>query len=145
VVGADKALRAGMTILPAIMLGIVTAIGGGLLRDLLTHQVPQVLQPGGWYAAAAAVGSTTFVLLVMWLNVVKDVASVAAVAVIVLLRLASLWLGWRTPSPRDYSDHVAAWPRRVLSWTPFYPRQDDGPGGADEGVDEVPEDALEGE
>lgn len=141
VVGADKALRAGMTILPAIMLGVVTAVGGGLLRDLLSHKETQILLPGGWYAAAAAVGSSTFVLLVMWLNVVKDVASVAAIAVVVLLRVASLWLGWQTPTPRDYSDAVAAWPRRVLSWTPFYPKPDDGPGGADEGVEEVPEDA----
>ncbi len=50
VIGADKAIRADLWWLAAIMLGIITAVGGGVLRDVLTDSTPAVLKPGGLYA-----------------------------------------------------------------------------------------------
>jgi uncharacterized membrane protein YeiH len=129
VVGADKALRADMKILPAIMLGVITAVGGGLVRDLLLGEVPQILQPGALYSAAAVLGSSVFVLLVQWLDVVKPVAAAVAIAIAVALRLLALWRGWQAPVPRDYTASVMAWPRR------FFRR---GPAGDDaDGADYV--------
>jgi uncharacterized membrane protein YeiH len=120
VVGSDKALRAGMTILPAIMLGVITATGGGLLRDLLSGEVPVVLRRGEAYALIAALGATVYVLSVSWLGVVKDFAALFAIALAVGLRLLAMWRGWQGPAPRDYSAAVAARYRRMLAYTPFY-------------------------
>lgn len=120
VVGSDKALRAGMTTLPAIMLGVITATGGGLLRDLLSGEVPVVLRRGEMYALVAALGATVYVLSVGWLGVVKEFAALFAIGLAVGLRLLAMWRGWQGPVPRDYSSAVAARYRRALAWTPFY-------------------------
>jgi len=120
VVGSDKALRADMTMLPAIMFGVITATGGGLLRDLLSREVPQILKPGALYSTVAVLGATVYVFSVSWLGVVKEFAALFAVAFAVGLRLLAMWRGWQGPEPRDYSAAVAAHGRRLLACTPFY-------------------------
>jgi len=112
-VGADKALVAGLTIVPAIMLGTVTAVGGGMLRDVLCDREPEILRRGSLSATAALAGSTTYVLLVSWLNITKFPAMVAAGTVAMVLRVGSLWLGWESPEPVDLTPTVTAVPRNI--------------------------------
>lgn len=57
VTGALKASAAGLDILPAALLGMITAVGGGIARDVLANRVPVVLE-GGWYATPALLGAT---------------------------------------------------------------------------------------
>jgi uncharacterized membrane protein YeiH len=106
VIGADKGLIANIGVYAAILLGAITSTGGGVLRDVLTGDVPNVLQPGSLYAAAAVLGSTVYVVLVTWLDVVKPTAALAAVAIALSLRLLSMWLGWSSPRPVDLSPGV---------------------------------------
>src|SRR5262245_717778 len=53
VVGTNKALKLDLHWLAAIFVGVVNAVGGGLLRDLLTRTEPLLLKPGQFYAMAA--------------------------------------------------------------------------------------------
>lgn len=131
VVGADKALRAGMSVMPAILLGAITATGGGVLRDVLSDEVPSILRSGELYATAALLGSAAYVLSVSWLGVVKEFAALFAITFAIGLRLLAVWRGWQGPVPRDYSDAVLNLPRRVWSRRPFH----DAP-GPDSGDDE---------
>ena len=58
VVGAAKALDAGLGVLASILLGVVTAVGGGILRDVLARDVPTVFRPdSALYAVPAVVGA----------------------------------------------------------------------------------------
>lgn len=57
VTGALKASDAGLAVVPAALLGMITAVGGGIVRDVLANRVPVVLQ-GGWYATPALLGAT---------------------------------------------------------------------------------------
>jgi len=57
VTGALKASDAGLGIVPAALLGMITATGGGIARDVLANRVPVVLE-GGWYATPALVGAS---------------------------------------------------------------------------------------
>lgn len=61
VVGAGKALDAGLGILPAILLGVLTGVGGGTIRDLMTKQVPTVLH-SELYAVPALLAAATVVV-----------------------------------------------------------------------------------
>ncbi len=106
-IGADKAIRADLWWMAAIALGIVTAVGGGVLRDVLTDSIPAVLKPGGLYAIAAFAGSATFVLMVMWLPVTKPFALAVAALLAFGLRVGSLALGWRSPEPFDLTPMMA--------------------------------------
>jgi uncharacterized membrane protein YeiH len=105
-VGADRALVGRFSVVPAIVLGAITAAGGGVLRDMLVNEVPRILRPGTLYASAAALAAMLYVGAVTWLNVVKPVAFLAAVVLAVSLRVLSVRLGWNAPLPTDLSHRV---------------------------------------
>ena len=101
VVGAQKALQAGLPALSAVLVGVVNAVGGGLLRDVLVREEPYVFQPGELYALAALSGAASFALLAGALRTPPGAAALASVAVAVSVRLLSIRLGWRTGAFRD--------------------------------------------
>jgi len=113
IVGADKALRAGLSVLPAILLGTITAVGGGALRDMLCGDVPRLLRPGTFYGLAAVVAATSFVLAADWLQVTKGWAGIVAVVVAVIVRGLSVWLGWETKPASDLSPALFGMARRL--------------------------------
>lgn len=108
-VGTTKGLDHGVGMLAAVIVGTLTAIGGGLLRDLLIGEVPLVLQDRQLYAVPALLGSVVIVLLWHedWLTPLTGGAVSVA---IVVFRLVSLWRGWVVPDPR-----TTAWPGRWSS------------------------------
>jgi uncharacterized membrane protein YeiH len=61
--GAEKTLDVGLGWLPAVLLGTITAVGGGVLRDVVLRRVPGVLGGNTLYASSAAVASGVLVLL----------------------------------------------------------------------------------
>ncbi|MDW4919016.1 trimeric intracellular cation channel family protein, partial [Streptomyces californicus] len=54
VAGAQKTLSAGLGWLPAVLLGTLSAIGGGALRDIILGRIPAVFGGNGLYATVAA-------------------------------------------------------------------------------------------
>ena len=95
VIGANKALAAGLGPVAAVMLGILTGIGGGIARDVLVAQVPSVLKRE-LYAVAALAGA----LVVVLGDALALPAAPVAVAGAVLcfaLRLLAIRRGWRLP------------------------------------------------
>jgi uncharacterized membrane protein YeiH len=56
--GAVKASEADLAVVPAALLGMITAVGGGMVRDVLANRVPVVLEAGnGWYAVPGLAGA----------------------------------------------------------------------------------------
>ncbi|GLV60386.1 UPF0126 membrane protein [Dictyobacter sp. S3.2.2.5] len=102
--GAIKALAYGLGPLPAILLGTLTAIGGGVMRDILAQDPPAVLRSGSeLYALPAALGATIIVIIAHF--AVNDSLTVGLTAVFVfVLRLLALRYHWRGPRPRRASD-----------------------------------------
>jgi len=103
VYGAQKAILAGLPILSAVLVGTVNAAGGSVLRDVLVREEPILFKPGQFYALAAIVGCATFVVLDVSLGQPTPVAAGAGVLVTLVLRLGSIWLGWRTGSLDDHT------------------------------------------
>lgn len=97
VVGADKALSAGLTVIPAVLLGVITSVGGGMIRDVLCNETPQVMRPGTLSATAAILGSALYVMLVTLMNIVKPVALIVTVLVTVTIRILAIKRGWQAP------------------------------------------------
>lgn len=95
--GAERGLSAGLGIWGTVFAGTVSGVGGGVLRDILTGQVPAILHNNrDLYASAAAAGALT-VFAVHHLAGLTAYALVAGVAVTVVVRLSSRWLGWALP------------------------------------------------
>ncbi|HEX5020091.1 MAG TPA: TRIC cation channel family protein [Candidatus Binatia bacterium] len=98
VVGVQKSLNRGLPIGSAILVGAVNAVGGGLLRDVLTREVPLLFKPGQFYALTAAVGSVVFVLLVVFGRIDVQPGALVAIGVTFLLRLLTIRFDWQSPS-----------------------------------------------
>nr|WP_319947962.1 trimeric intracellular cation channel family protein [uncultured Shimia sp.] len=97
VAGCRKALVLGVDPPGAILLGVMTAIGGGVLRDIMAAEVPRVLHEDV-YALAAFAGATTYASC-LWIGMAETPAASGAVLLAVGLRLASVRFGWTLPRP----------------------------------------------
>lgn len=90
----------------ALLMGTITGVAGGVIRDVLTAEIPLVLRPGLLYATAAVVGASLYVVLAE-IGVAKDAASLAGMATVVALRLGAILRGWKLPAvlvPGDDTD-----------------------------------------
>jgi uncharacterized membrane protein YeiH len=95
VAGTEKALDARIHPLSAILLGTITAIGGGTMRDVLLNHVPAILRVDV-YATAALFGAIVLVLT-RRLGLTPTLAAVMGAVVCFVLRMIGLWLHWRLP------------------------------------------------
>ena len=95
VTGTLKALNAGVPPVGACLVGMLTAIGGGLARDLLTGEIPVVLQRDIY--AVASLGGAILVTILRGLGLAGPIATVAAAMLITGVRLLALYRRWSAP------------------------------------------------
>jgi uncharacterized membrane protein YeiH len=103
IAGTTRALNDGLTMLPSILLGLITAVGGGSLRDVLGGRTPRVFERGQFYAVAALAGSAAF-LLADRTGMGRAWATVAGTLSCFLLRMLSIRFNWRTRPLRGTTD-----------------------------------------
>lgn len=95
VLGTEKALNLGAPFAAAIVLGTITGVAGGMIRDVLCNVIPMILRQE-IYATAAALGGSLYVLMI-YLNWSEYIAIIAAVSATLLLRLAAIY--WKVSLP----------------------------------------------
>jgi uncharacterized membrane protein YeiH len=100
--GALKALAFGLNPVAAVLLGTLTGIGGGMLRDILVAQVPTVLR-AELYAVAALAGATV-VVVGRLLGLPSAPLAVGGAALCFALRLLALRRGWALPIAKAEDD-----------------------------------------
>jgi len=96
--GTGKALQSGLSPVPAALMGVMTAVGGGVLRDMLVAEVPTVLRRE-FYAIPAAIGSAIIVLADRYEPAATPLAFAAAGAT-AALRLLAVHRDWHAQLPR---------------------------------------------
>jgi uncharacterized membrane protein YeiH len=96
IAGTEKALEHKMSGFIAVLMGTITGVGGGAVRDVLLAQVPRVLR-AEVYATAAIVGSVGMVSC-RKLKVSPTVSAILGGAVCFLLRVVSVWRHWNLPT-----------------------------------------------
>ena len=98
VVGASKAFEAGLAVPACIFVGVVNAVGGGLIRDVLVREEPLLFKPGQFYVVASVLGVGAFALLSAYLHVPAIPSAVSAIAITFVFRLLAIFFDWRTKS-----------------------------------------------
>lgn len=98
VLGAEKALLAGMSPVIAVIMGTMTAVFGGLLRDVVAREIPLVLK-SELYATTCIAGATVFVIIYPYST---RAALVAAMVTTLALRLTAIRYHW---SLNVFKDH----------------------------------------
>ena len=96
--GTQKALGYGLHPVMAALLGMLTGIGGGMLRDLLLAQIPTVLH-SELYAVAALAGAVVVVIGHV-LSLDPAAVAIAGAALCFGIRLIAIRRGWRLPAAR---------------------------------------------
>ncbi|MPV49103.1 trimeric intracellular cation channel family protein [Pseudactinotalea sp. HY160] len=105
-VGAQKALGAGLGPMPAILLGVITAVGGGFTRDVVLRRIPGILGGTPLYATCAFAAALVMVLFSYTDAVTLGslAATVVGTAFVLLARHRGWMLppgaGWKPPRPR---------------------------------------------
>lgn len=108
VAGTQKALAYNVNPATAALLGMLTGIGGGMMRDLLVQEIPVVLR-ADFYAVAALAGAAVVVAghLLHWPAVPT---AIAGAAVCFFMRLTAIRRGWRLPVANHDAGHRSAAP-----------------------------------
>lgn len=94
--GAIAAEMEGVAPLLVVVMGTMTGTFGGLIRDVLTTEIPLILRPGRLYATAAALGPALYLLLKA-AGVPSSAAVVLGIAATITLRFLAIFRHWRLP------------------------------------------------
>lgn len=98
-IGTTKALASGMPEVPAIFVGVLSAVGGSILRDLLLNRPIALMHVGSLYAIAAVVGTGTLAVM-LDLGVPVFAAATICVALTFGVRVLAVAFNWTLPEQR---------------------------------------------
>ena len=115
VIGAGKGFSAGYGLLPAAILGTITAVGGGCARDLILLRPPRIFISGTLYASATFLGALLYLLLHR-VDILSGYAAIIGVLSIIIMRFISVFFKIETRPARDYSDKVEVFAIRAKEW-----------------------------
>jgi uncharacterized membrane protein YeiH len=107
--GTQVAVAAELPAVIAIIMGVITGVAGGVVRDVLTAEIPLILRRGHLYATASITGATLYLLLHS-MGVPRPLPAFVGMASVVLLRFASILWGLQLPvfalpdAPDDSTD-----------------------------------------
>lgn len=93
--GAAKALAAGLGVLPAVLLGVTTAVGGGMIRDVVVGQVPTIFGGNTLYATSAVFASLAMIAL--YSEGQETAGMVTGIVVGAGLSILAHWRRWTLP------------------------------------------------
>ena len=96
--GAQIAERMGLPGIVCVIMGTITGVAGGMIRDVLTAEIPMVIRRGHLYATAAIVGIVVYLVLRGVVGVIEPVAAVVGMAVIAMLQISAITWRWALPA-----------------------------------------------
>ena len=102
VVGMQLALRAELSLPGVVLVGVVNAVGGSVLRSLLLHETPQVFRPGELTAVASLAGCLVHLGLTRGLGLDPRPSAAITILLVALLRTGSVHYGLRTHAARGF-------------------------------------------
>lgn len=105
--GAAKALALGTGSLEAVTLGALTAVGGGIMRDVLAGDQPAVLRSDSELYALPAVLGAIIIAGLAYIHLFNSLTAGLTALLVFALRLLALRYHWRAPRPRAPKDAAA--------------------------------------
>lgn len=96
VLGAEKAMALGFSPVIAVMMGVITGCAGGMIRDILTGQIPLILQRDGeLYATCSIVGAVFYVAFYDVLG--EQFLALVGMTIVFVVRLATIFANLKLP------------------------------------------------
>lgn len=101
VAGLQRGEAAGLDWVPCLLLGVVTCVGGGVVRDVLCRETPDLLLPGQPYSLSALLAGVVYLSAIRGLNLAPIIAELLAIGASLAMRIVTAWIGWEVPTPPD--------------------------------------------
>jgi uncharacterized membrane protein YeiH len=99
ILGATYTLQLELSPIIAVLMGVVTGVFGGVLRDLFCNRIPKIFRHNTeLYATCSFIGTGVFVLLI-WLNISNFLAAIIGAGIIFAMRLAAVRFRLTLPAP----------------------------------------------
>lgn len=114
-VGTDKALVNGLLPASCLLMGVMTGVGGGMLRDVFLGEVPHIFQRSNLYAVCALAGAATYWCAVVLGSMNKFWGALLCIVVTIGLRRWSLHYNVQTPADVDLGPSVSRPVRRAAT------------------------------
>ncbi len=105
VVGMNRALAAQISLPGVVLVGMVNAVGGGILRDILIGEEPHMFQPGTLEESSALIGCLLFIAVTQTLSVGQFMASWLTIGVTFSIRTAAIRFGIQSRPLKAFSDY----------------------------------------
>ncbi len=99
VIGTEKAMHFNLGFLGTVIMGVITATAGGIMRDVLANQIPLILRKE-IYASACLAGGALLVAL-LHLGTTRSVALLIAAVTVISVRLLAIHYNWALPRAQD--------------------------------------------
>ncbi len=96
VLGTQKALDFGLNPAMAMLMGVMSAVFGGVLRDTLCNEIPLIFRKEV-YATACLAGSAAYIFMSLYVNLPVEWATWIAISTIVLIRILAVKYKWSLP------------------------------------------------
>lgn len=137
--GTEKAVLYSLSVFASVMLGTMTAVGGGMLRDMVLGEVPKIFRRGNFYALCAVAGSFAYYVCVH-AGMVKETACFICVVVGMGLWWLSRRYNWLSPQAVDLTPIVVKPVKRIVTSTPVVRNVASAVAGVGRGVEDVERD-----
>lgn len=98
VMGADKAHAYGYPAVTCVVMGFLTAVGGGMMRDVCLARIPAIFQRGNLYAMASVAGASVYMILIDCVDMWNIAAAIIATVTTMLVRWWSLRFNIMSPT-----------------------------------------------
>ncbi len=91
-IGVSRALTFGVPLFGAVLVGLITSVVGGMLRDIIAKEMPMILVRD-FYAMACLIGAVTYVILYR-LGIPESPVMLISATVVIVLRLLAIKFNW---------------------------------------------------
>ena len=98
ILGVQKSIAFGIAPPIAVMMGVVSAVFGGVIRDTLCNEIPLIFRQE-IYATACLAGAIMYLILKMWTGNI-DVSTLVAIGLVITIRILAVRYHWNTPKPK---------------------------------------------
>ena len=96
--GTLKSLGLGLHWVPSILLGVTTAVGGGVLRDIMVNRIPSVLGGSSLYATVGVIGGAEMAFFTLVLKE-ENLGMIVSIVTCGVVGILARWRNWRLPEP----------------------------------------------
>ncbi len=131
IIGVELGVARGLEAPAVVLVGTVSGVGGGLLRDIMAGDTPELLRPGQYNTLLVVIAAAAYLLLGYEAGVDRFWTAWAVILVFFVARLLIIRFNWRTRPVNEFEiRHVL---EGVTGWIPGWRRQgeeDDNEGGA---------------